>query len=488
MPDHLDTNLPKGRFGGLTIFALVLTLLASLVLVSSREAQSVEPVWSQVQLAGGSGADSAFAAAYSSVDDSMFVGGAFAGTASFGSSTLVASGDSFDGFVSRLDATGSWVWTVPLTGAGNAGVVALASAPDGGVVVLGSFDGFLQTGSTTLQATAFTRDIFVGKLTADGSWAWSHRLGGAYHDAGTSLAATDDGGAVVVGNFSGSFAAGDHLLAATGLLYDGFVLKLSLDGSIPWASTIRGSLASTIADVAVSSKGEIAVAGSASPGSSFGSLVLKTAPRSSTMTAFFATLTPTGSWSSLLSFPSRGNSAATALTPSRDGFKVVGTFTGSLEVPINNATSGSTPGSTPSPQLNATLESRDLFLASVSGDSKIVWIKPLGGLGEETPTDLYVSKDDFTLVSATFTRPLFVASTALRPTGGADAMLVRADPAGTWVWGTSLGGPGADSINALVSTGSSLHLVGSLDDVASPEAKGGLDVYIASLEAGFASP
>jgi len=441
-------------------------VLVATLIFGTETARTSPPVWSFIRLAGGPGADSAFAV--TSGSDGIYVAGAFKDSASFGPSKFLTQGGSFDGFVAKMGFDGSWLWAQPITGLGNAGVVDLALLPDGDLLVLGSFDGSLVVGDFRFTSTALTRDVMFARISPEGRWLWARRLGGAYHDAATAITSTEDGGAVIVGNFAGSMAAGPGLLAARSLFYDVFVVKVAPDGSMPWATTAGGSLGASASDVASSPDGRVVVVGSGSPGSAFGSLRLRTTPNSSTMTGFMASIDATGTWSSLTPLSGSGEAAATTLTATDDGWLVGGTFTGSI--------------STPSGSVAAANDSTDAFVASLTSTGVVRWVSGFGGLGDEMVSTILSRPDGSAMLLGSFDGPLILGGTSLHPAGGTDALFAEISPLGEVLWASSLGGPGPDTAPALTATPSGFAAAGALSAVDHPDAAGSLDVYVARLQ------
>lgn len=180
----------------------------------------------------------------------VYTTGEFRGTVDFdpGPGTANQSSMGFaDFFIVKLDSFGEFVWAKTFGGAFEDFASSLTLDPAGNVFTSGRFSGTVDfdpgPGTALLNSTAARTDIFVFKLTADGTYVWAHSMGGADADAG--LAITLDGGENIYG--TGYFGEtvdfdpgpGTTRLVATGLL-DVFIYKMSsgttaiTDESGPW--------------------------------------------------------------------------------------------------------------------------------------------------------------------------------------------------------------------------------------------------------------
>jgi PKD repeat protein len=113
----------------------------------------------------------------------------------------------------RLDQNGTVVWEKTYGGGGDDSASCVRQTADGGYIVAGA-------------TNSFTHGIWVLKLTADGSIAWQKTYGGWLETEISSLNLTADGGYVLAGDCSDGQASTDI-----------WVLKLSSDGTPGWQKT-----------------------------------------------------------------------------------------------------------------------------------------------------------------------------------------------------------------------------------------------------------
>jgi len=191
---------------------------------------------------GGSDGD----VAYSITADpsgNVYTTGAFVGPADFDTGSgvfILSSGTSQVAFVSKLDATGNFVWAKQL---GEGSLVA-----GGGDIVLDLFQnvyttgGFYTTGGIYTTAdfdpgtcvfnltSAGEFDIYVSKLDIDGNFIWAKKMGGDGYDYSVSIALDVFGNVYTTGIFYGiaDFDPGDNIYNLHAFVgSDAFVHKMS---------------------------------------------------------------------------------------------------------------------------------------------------------------------------------------------------------------------------------------------------------------------
>jgi hypothetical protein len=209
-------------------------------------------------------------------------------TATFGPFTLTNANQAShtsDIYVAQLDAAGTWLWATQAGGEGFDGATAVALDDAGSVYVGGSYSSATATfGRTTLTnanpatTSANSYDLFVGKLTPQGSWQWARGGGGSRHDASRALAVTASG-AVYVAGFTERASAvfGPFALPnAAGTNETVLVAKLDTNGNWQWVATGAGGVNDeSSAALALDAAGNAYVAGSfTSPTATFGATTL----------------------------------------------------------------------------------------------------------------------------------------------------------------------------------------------------------------------
>ncbi len=197
----------------------------------------------------------------------VVVAGSFADSATFGATTLVAGGSS-EGFATRLDGSGNFLWAAATLGSNgsNAQFGGVAVDPAGNVGLAGFVSGsvgFAGSTSNPLVANG-SDDAGIWKLDPTGHLIWARSFGSADYDAADALAFDASGNLYATGLFSDTvnFATGPTPDALTaGPVFDQFVLKLDRSGNEAWARGFVGPGWSKGQGVAVDPEGNVHVAG-----------------------------------------------------------------------------------------------------------------------------------------------------------------------------------------------------------------------------------
>jgi hypothetical protein len=188
----------------------------------------------------------------------LFLTGSFNGTVDFGEGPLTSAG-STDVFVARLASDGATEWSAGFGDAAPQAGIRLAADEDGGVYVTGEFEGLTNFGGGPLTSAGAT-DIFFASFDAAGKHVRSQRYGGVGFDRGGSVAITSAKEAVLTGYFADAIDLGAGPITSTGN-YDGFVTKIGVDGKSQWANVFTGADVQLATDVTVDGAGNVLVVG-----------------------------------------------------------------------------------------------------------------------------------------------------------------------------------------------------------------------------------
>jgi hypothetical protein len=179
----------------------------------------------------------------------VYTTGYFSGTVNFnpaGNYTLTAAGAN-DIFISKLDASGSFVWAIRLGGGQNDVGYSIAVDGGGNIYVTGSFSSsvnFDPNGSFPLTS-AGQEDIFIAKYFSSGTFNWAKRIGTTTPDIAYSLALDGSGGVYTTGYFMGTadFNPGGSSfpLSSNSGSADVFISKLDAAGNFVWAKNMGGT-------------------------------------------------------------------------------------------------------------------------------------------------------------------------------------------------------------------------------------------------------
>lgn len=194
----------------------------------------------------------------------LHVAGAYSATVDFnpGASTLTrTSAGGYDLFVSRFDLNGNFLSVATTGGAGTEYPRSIAVASTGEVFVSGHFTDTTQLGSNTFTS-AGGADGFLLKLDSSGSISWAKQAAGV-PSGGTSyrLATTSLGDVYLAGGFSETLTFGDDVTLTSAGSTDTFVVKYSSNGEMLYSGQMAGIESSAIGDIEVDSQNRLALIG-----------------------------------------------------------------------------------------------------------------------------------------------------------------------------------------------------------------------------------
>lgn len=218
-------TLGPATFGSTSLKADPLQNMALVAKVSPKGS------WVWARAPGGKGFSEAAAIATDPAGNS-YLTGAYWKKVTFGSTALqTTTGLLPDLFVAKLNPAGAYQWAT--SGQGTYQTIGRGIAVDaaGNSYVTGEFRNTMQiSGNKFVSAGA--QDAFFLKLGPTGKVAWARAVGGSGTDLGRAVAVTG-GGAYFTGSFSASVKFGSKSISSTGSA-DLFVTRVSPQGSFQW--------------------------------------------------------------------------------------------------------------------------------------------------------------------------------------------------------------------------------------------------------------
>jgi hypothetical protein len=225
-------------------------------------------VWAKQFIAGSGNTDYGYSIA---LDDSgnVYTAGQFMSTCDFdpgaGVYNLTSTGNN-DIFISKLNASGNFVWAKKMGGAANEFGLAMALDGSGDIYTTGGFAGTadFDPGIGTFNmstASSSTTNIFVSRLDSSGNFIWAKQMGGTTEalENGYSIAVDAGGNVYTTGLFSYTLdfdpGPGIYNLSSIDNQYDIFVSKLDSSGNFLWAKQMGGDQSDWGYDIAVDAIG-----------------------------------------------------------------------------------------------------------------------------------------------------------------------------------------------------------------------------------------
>ncbi len=337
-----------------------------------------------------------------------------------------------DGFVAKLDSSGTVAWNTFLGGSDIDYVNGIAVDTSGNVYV----DGYsYTTWGSPVRAYTSIQDGFVAKLDSSGTIIWNTFLGGSGDDRLWYSIAIDTSGNVYA---SGASTAtwGSPVRAYTSGT-DGYAVKLNSSGTLTWNTFLGGSGNDWCYGIAVDTSGNVYVGGIG--GATWGPPVRA---YTSGQDGVAAKLDTNGAltWNTFLG--GSGTDQILSITLDTSGNVYVAGY--------SNATWGS--------PVRAYTSGQDGVAAKLDTNGTLTWSTFLGGSGNDVTQAISVNSSGNVYIggysSATWGTP------ARAYTSGQDGTVLKLNSSGALMWNTFLGGSGNDYIYGIVLDTSSNVFVG----------------------------
>ncbi len=195
------------------------------------------------------------------VAGNVYFAGYFTGTVDFDPSggTDNQAGSGQDGYVTRINADGSYGWTKRFGGATTDSGRSVTVDPSGNIYVSGSFTGTADldfSAGTDNRTSVGGNDMFFVKINADGSYGYGKTMGGIGGEGSLFLYHDTDSNVYIVGSFTDTVdfnigGAADNKTSAGGT--DMYITKINADGSYGNTKTFGGTGNDQIRSVAITS-------------------------------------------------------------------------------------------------------------------------------------------------------------------------------------------------------------------------------------------
>lgn len=319
----------------------------------------------------------------------------------------------YDGFVAKLDGQGAHVFSQSISGWGDQSVRNVAVDGEGTVFVVGRFQETIKIGPYTLQ-TQVQNEGFVAKFDTNGAPFFAQRYSASAYLHGMDIAVDSaTGDAVFSGQIGGSGNFGGVMVSGSTGNLDSFVARLSADGSIAWARSIGGSNQQEVNSLAFDREGGVLVGGQFESEVNFGSGYSLS---SNGKDGFVLRIDAAGVTTWAKAFAGLNEQLVTSVAVDGAGNAVVsGRF--NTELTLNETT-----------QVSA--GSNDLFVAKlemVAGNT--VWLRPMGGLGNEAAWAVNGDALGNTLIMGKFDGDLdFGLPSGLLKSAAGDAFIAKLAP------------------------------------------------------------
>ena len=139
----------------------------------------------------------------------------------------------YDFWIIKISATGSLVWEKSFGGSEIDEAHAISKSADGNYLIAGD----TRSSDLNISQNNGAADLWVIKITPEGTLLWEKSLGGSNFDVGRSISKTQDNGFII----SGSSRSTNASFSSNKGQNDAWVIKLNSGGDLEWQKTIGGS-------------------------------------------------------------------------------------------------------------------------------------------------------------------------------------------------------------------------------------------------------
>jgi len=164
----------------------------------------------------------------------VVVGGRFFATADFGGGPVTSPANNWQAFVAKYDPAGALLWMRSLGDVYEERVTYVDVDGAGDVYIVGDFRGTLDLGGGPLQSEGSGPDLFVAKLGPGGDHVWSKRFGVSGYDAFQAMAVEPDGSIALMGTASDGTDFGTGPIAFAG---SPFIARLDASGEAAFVTS-----------------------------------------------------------------------------------------------------------------------------------------------------------------------------------------------------------------------------------------------------------
>lgn len=353
-----------------------------------------------------------------------YVVGFFTERIEIGNITLVSNGQS-DLFVGKISPNGKWAWAIAAGSPEPDQATGITLDAQGRVFVTGGFSQQVQLGKQTLKSRGEV-DIFLAQVSPRGQWLWATAAGGTGNDWPRTVASGSAGNLMVAGQFSEEAFFGSTRVVSQGYT-DAFVVQCTPTGSWQWVAIAGGQDNDDINAVATTVEGEVYVTGFFSDEATFGTTHLSGKGMDD---AFVGRLSSAGHWQWATAGTGSNTAYGLGLVPDPEGgVYVTGSFSGDASFGTHHLNSKS---------------GDDGFVARVTAAGKWDWVTTLTGNYLVRLTSITYTKQNKLCVAGFFYDTIRAGAHQLTSQGKSDILLGVLDTGGIWQNLLSAGGSGED--------------------------------------------
>lgn len=396
--------------------------------------------------AGGDGVDESMDGIKDRSMNQFYTTGYFSQSASF-DSTLIQSFGAGDAYIACQDGYGDYIWVKKGGGSSSDRGISIAQLSNSDLIVAGIFKGTFTFENQSISSVGNSEDIFLIRLTNQGSLVWLKQLGGVAPDIVYDMNVDPNDNILLSGQFQGqtqygafsfsSFLSNPNPVSTP--TFDMMVLKLDGNGNVTWAKQGGGPYDDRAMSIATDPSANIYVTGQFSDTLQFGSFVYN----NNALNAGFVTkLNPNGDeqWFYRIA---AGMVIPYSLFQQGDYIYIGGDFLGTLTI-----------NTTPIGQITGSFPNRT-FAIKLSNNGQFQWGKSMSSENGISCRAISVDTLDNVYVSGNFSCSLTeltnqYGSGIFNSAGFRDIFTLKYNSQGVKQWENQIGGPGDDFLHAMV--------------------------------------
>lgn len=307
----------------------------------------------------------------------------------------------------------------------KAGAVAVNEAGD--IALTGSARGTIDFGNIPWTGSPTDSDVFVAKISRQGQSLWSRRYGDSCDQNGRATALTSTGNVLIAGDFCGKMDFGKTTLEAASGDVDIFVAVIDVLGDDVYSLRLGGPGLQSVRAAVIDTKGNTVLVGSFEKAFDDGSGSVASAGLDD---AFVIKLDPMGKvlWSK--SFGGGETDIARAVAVDPDGNVIVGGSFGS-SVDFGGGPIAAAPGHS------------SAFVMALDPEGKHLWSRSFLSDDETLISGVAVDPSGKVAAAGSFVGTADFGSGPVLSVGAEDAFLAMMDSDGKPLWERTFGGPQA---------------------------------------------
>ena len=375
---------------------------------------------------------------------------------------LISDFHHWDIFISKLDASGNFVWAKRMGGANNDQGYSIALDDSGNVYTTGFFQGTADFDPGFGIFNLSGGGMFISKLDSAGNFIWAKTIG--INVQGFSIALDASGNVYTTGRFSGTAdfdpdSSGTFNLTSGGN-NDIFISKLNNAGNFVWAKTIGGPNIQLGRFITIDPSGNVYTTGDFrgtvdfDPDSSANFYLTSNGYDD----IFISKLDSTGNflWAKTMGGINEDAGGSIAFDASGNVY-TTGSFRATVD--FDPDSSGTFFLSTSSPG------EFDIFISKLDSSGNFIWVKQMGGPDDDGGISIVLDA-----AANIYTTGAYRATADFDPGAGTyflnsfgiyTSYISKLDPSGNFVWAVSMGGTNTDgSVSIALDASANVHVAG----------------------------